>query len=281
MKLTSPVLQLGRYGEDVRQWQAFLSGMGYVLGACDGSYGPKTYRATVIFQQGHALRASGLVDESTWQKAIALGFKDDRMLSNDRRQLKGLPALPNSLCALQYKTRDRIFPEFHYHRIQAGSPFINISDHWKRANLKTVYVPQLKNIRNPPSNCRITFNIKTANQLQALWEAWEKAGMLKCIITWDGSFASRTQRGNSNVVSNHAYGLAFDINSRWNGFKAFPALRRTYGSVCDLVPLANEYGFFWGGHFKRHYDGMHFEVARILNDEDLIAKGFTGHKDRS
>ncbi|MGH8628263.1 MAG: M15 family metallopeptidase [Gammaproteobacteria bacterium] len=30
-----------------------------------------------------------------------------------------------------------------------------------------------------------------------------------------------------------------------------------------MVPIANAFGFFWGGHFSRR-DGMHFEVARVL-----------------
>ena len=34
------------------------------------------------------------------------------------------------------------------------------------------------------------------------------------------------------------------------------------GSVRQLVPIANELGFYWGGHFNRR-DGMHFEMARI------------------
>jgi len=27
------------------------------------------------------------------------------------------------------------------------------------------------------------------------------------------------------------------------------------------VPLANEHGFYWGGHFRHRPDGMHFEIA--------------------
>jgi hypothetical protein len=37
------------------------------------------------------------------------------------------------------------------------------------------------------------------------------------------------------------------------------------GSVRELVPIANECGFFWGGFFTRQ-DGMHFEIGKIINE---------------
>lgn len=43
-----------------------------------------------------------------------------------------------------------------------------------------------------------------------------------------------------------------------------PALEDAQGSLRELVPIANEHGFFWGGHFKRRPDGMHFEVAKLI-----------------
>jgi hypothetical protein len=33
------------------------------------------------------------------------------------------------------------------------------------------------------------------------------------------------------------------------------------GSVRELVPIANRWGFYWGGHYNGRPDGMHFEVA--------------------
>jgi hypothetical protein len=36
------------------------------------------------------------------------------------------------------------------------------------------------------------------------------------------------------------------------------------GSVRLLVPLANKFGFFWGGHYRNRKDGMHFELAKLL-----------------
>jgi hypothetical protein len=69
-------------------------------------------------------------------------------------------------------------------------------------------------------------------------------------------------RGSHSVLSNHAYGTAFDINAPWNALGVRPALVGKPGSVRELVPLAAEHGFAWGGHFRTRPDGMHFELVR-------------------
>ena len=50
----------------------------------------------------------------------------------------------------------------------------------------------------------------------------------------------------------------------WNGLGARPALVGQKGCVRELVEIANRNGFYWGGHFTR-LDGMHWEVAKILD----------------
>jgi hypothetical protein len=42
-----------------------------------------------------------------------------------------------------------------------------------------------------------------------------------------------------------------------------PALKGKQGCVRELVPIANQHGIYWGGHFKRRPDGMHFELAKV------------------
>ena len=41
-----------------------------------------------------------------------------------------------------------------------------------------------------------------------------------------------------------------------------PALMGERGCVREMVRIAHENGFYWGGHFTR-LDGMHFEVAKL------------------
>ncbi|MBP0649891.1 M15 family metallopeptidase, partial [Mycobacterium tuberculosis] len=57
---------------------------------------------------------------------------------------------------------------------------------------------------------------------------------------------------------------AFDINAEWNPLGVEPAAMGAKGCVRELVPIANRFGFYWGGHFSTRADGMHFEVAKLL-----------------
>jgi hypothetical protein len=127
-----------------------------------------------------------------------------------------------------------------------------------------VTIPQLKNLWR---GGRVQCHQRVAEQLQALWAAWEAAGLLPLILTYNGDWVPRVMAGNSNEVSMHAYGAAFDINVKWNQFNVRAALVGDQGSVRELVPIANQLGFYWGGHFRynKHSDasdGMHFEWAR-------------------
>jgi intein/homing endonuclease len=68
----------------------------------------------------------------------------------------------------------------------------------------------------------------------------------------------------SGIVVSNSWGTAFDINVAQNGLNKVPALIGEKGCIRELVPIANECGFYWGGHFTRK-DGMHFEIAKIIN----------------
>jgi hypothetical protein len=106
-------------------------------------------------------------------------------------------------------------------------------------------------------------NKRVAKQMLALWDAWDKAGLLPMILSYEGAYVPRLIRGSTTSLSNHAYGSAFDINYHWNQLGATPAKAGAKGSVRELVPLAHKHGFYWGGNFAR-LDGMHFEVCKIL-----------------
>lgn len=139
---------------------------------------------------------------------------------------------------------------------------IRITNDWAARNLVRVFIPQLERVSQATS---IYAHRLAADQLRRLWQAWEAAGLLDRVLTWDGGFVPRTIRGKPAVLSNHAYGTAFDINARWNPFYKRPAPRGETGCVFDLVPLANAHGFWWGGHWNYDglgaCDGMHFEWA--------------------
>jgi hypothetical protein len=140
---------------------------------------------------------------------------------------------------------------------------VKILGNWVEHNIVTVDVPQLARFRN--GNSKVRFHKRAAEQFKRLWAAWENAGLLDRIITYDGDFVPRVMRSNNRVLSNHAYGTAFDINAKWNWIYKVAALYGEKGCVRELVPLANAHGFYWGGHWnydgKGASDGMHFEWA--------------------
>ncbi|MEJ5346398.1 MAG: M15 family metallopeptidase [Chloroflexus sp.] len=141
---------------------------------------------------------------------------------------------------------------------------ITITNDWVARHIIEVHIPQLERFRNTNGG-RIKFHRVAADQLRRLWQAWEDAGLLHLVLTFDGAWWPRTIRSNPTTLSNHAYGTAFDINAQWNGFYKPAALVGDRGSVRELVPIANALGFFWGGHWnydgRGASDGMHFEWA--------------------
>lgn len=156
-------------------------------------------------------------------------------------------------------------------RILPGSPNIELLDDWADKNLIRVHIAVLKGI--PTYGGRfsgdVLFYKYAVPQLLAAWHSVAQHGLMDRVLTWDGSFVPRLVRGSYSTPSNHAFGIAFDINAKWNGLGAKPPLAGEKGSVRELVPIFEKYGFTWGGHYKCRPDGMHFEVKRLLSDTDV------------
>lgn len=255
------LLQINSTGALVKAWQYFLIGKELYAGKADGRFGPATRAATIRFQQGQGLSPDGIVGNKTWGAALLQGLD----LVQDRRSNQAgaaWPPKPRFLPLVSNADRAKRFGSFrHVADPRPGEPErIRVTDQWVKENIVSVSIPQLKAIAGMD---KVYFHRKAADQLAGLWEAWEAAGLLHLVLTFDGSYAPRFVRGSRTVLSNHAFGSAFDINAAWNGLGQLPALVGQKGSVRELVPIAQEYGFYWGGHFSRR-DGMHFEVARIL-----------------
>jgi hypothetical protein len=144
---------------------------------------------------------------------------------------------------------------------QPGNPeHVEIGAQWVLANLRTVTIPQMGN-----RSARVHKLI--APQFLRMWEAWQVAGVLPGILTLDGTWAPRFKRGyrfGEANLSNHAWGTAMDLNARWNPLGAVPAAAGTKGSTRELVAIANDCGFAWGGDFHSRQDGMHFEAYKVL-----------------
>lgn len=259
------VLRRGLKGGQVQLWQNFLVGSGIADVVVDGDFGPGTEAATKKFQLKKGLATDGVVGRSTLAAAIADGFGSfpDAAQSEDS---PNWPPRPNFQPLVSTLERERVFGKFAYVSAPAaGNPeAIKITDGWAKANIIPVKIPQLAGVSGAPANCVVHFHALIVPQLTTMWARWEQAGLLPLVKNWGGSFVPRFVRGSRTHLSNHAFGTAFDINVQWNALGAEPALADKTGSVRRLVPIANECGFYWGGHFGGRPDGMHFEAAHIV-----------------
>lgn len=249
-------IEVGSHGPDVVAWQQFLVGQGASLKA-DGSFGAKSLEATKAFQRAHGVEATGVVDPATLDAARALGFGVVHEAD--------WPPRPSFLPLVSNAERARAFGSFAY--VAAPSPgtaeAIRITDGWERTNIVTVTIPQLSVLIGGPTDGRVQFHRLVADRARELFAKLEEAGLLPHLLSWAGSWAPRFVRGSRSTLSNHAFGSAFDVNAPWNSLGAVPAAAGLKGSVRELVGVANELGWWWGGHFDGRPDGMHFELARV------------------
>ena len=172
------------------------------------------------------------------------------------------PPPPSFLPLVGNEALWEVFGKFSYvaSPLHHNPEHITVTDNWVEENIVSVNIPQLAYVNKVSTN--VAFHKKAKDQLQKLWNDWETAGLIHLVKTWNGSYAPRFRRGSSTFLSNHAFGAAFDINAKWNELGEIPALVGEKGSVRQLVKIANDNGFYWGGHFPNEFlDGMHFEVA--------------------
>lgn len=250
----------GSKGDDVKSWQTFLRGINpHSEIVVSGDFDNLTKEETIDFQRYHGLTPDGIVGQKTLGVALQNGYfivEDD-----DQDKLGPNWPPPPQFSQLSYEERTKVFGNFSFVPAPvSGNPeAIRITDNWASKNINVIEIPQLSklNIRN------VQFHVVAIPQLTKLFSDWESAGLLEHILTWGGSWVPRYVRGSRTYLSNHAWGTAFDINVAWNMLGTTPALVGKRGSVRELVEIANENGFYWGGHFKGRPDGMHFEIANL------------------
>jgi len=253
---------------DVEQWQFFLRGLDLYTGPVDGDFGTGSHEATRKFQRKWNLADDGVVGGQTYAIAFSLGFCP----LEDEDEGKFGPNWPPkpSFKSLNSTQRVKVFGEIKFQSAgtKRNPEAIKITNNWNRDNLTKVYIPQLVGVYGAPKSGKVFWHKKGAEQLQNLFQAWEDEGLIDLVESWAGSWVPRFIRGSRSVLSNHSFASAFDINVAWNGLGRQPALVGKKGSVRELVPLACEYGFYWGGFWgyggKGRADGMHFEMAKVF-----------------
>ncbi len=256
-----PVIRINSNGDAVTAWQYFLIGQGLYQGEADGDFGEKTLEASKAFQLKHGIQPDGIIGNKSYGVAMQLGFTGTIDIDENKASINW-PKKPNFSPLTSNEERANIFGRYSYiHKpVPGNKENIKITDDWEEKNIITVKIPQLIPIKGSD---KVRFHKLAAPQLTTLWSEWESAGLIHLVLTWEGSFVPRFIRGSKIILSNHAFGSAFDINYNWNQLGAIPAIVGQKGSVRELVSIANKNGFYWGGHFSR-LDGMHFEIAKIL-----------------
>ena len=261
------VLRKGSKGPLVKQWQLFLVGE-ELLDSADGIFGSGTATATIEFQKKSNLDTDGIVGNSCYGAAMVKGFEvieeEEVKEVEITEDSANWPPKPDFSSLYDKDKRDALLNKVNFKANEKGK--LIVLDGWKEKNIIEIEIPQLVGVTTwgkATSNGKILFHKVAAKQMKDLWAAWEESGLLHLVKTWGGTYVPRFIRGSTTRLSNHAYGTAFDINVKWNGLAKRPALKGKEGSVRELVPIANKFGFYWGGHFRRK-DGMHFEFAKVL-----------------
>ena len=259
-----PALRQGSRGALVSAWQSFLVGQGFDVGVIDGDFGVKTRLGTQAFQQANGLDVDGVAGRQTLLAAVAQGFELIEEPASDQSG-SDWPARPSFRPLVGNSARAEVFGKFDYVHapVSGNKEAIKVLGNWKKQNIISVPIPQLRKALGNNAPASMQFHKKGADQLRGVWNAWEAAGLLNRVKSYEGAYVARFIRGKIGVLSNHAYGSAFDINASTNPLGARPPLLGEPGCVRELVEIANEWGFFWGGHFKGRPDGMHFEIAIV------------------
>jgi D-alanyl-D-alanine carboxypeptidase/Putative peptidoglycan binding domain len=256
------VLRKEMTGEDVERWQFFLVGQHHQL-EVDGHFGNDTFNATKAFQTENHLDVDGAVGSETLGFAMTMGFDPLDNSAGPANTGSKFPPRPSFNPLVSTADRQRVFGAFEF--VSAPVPSnpenIRILGNWEQQNIVRIQLPQLVGVQGAPHDGGTRFHKKVADQVLDLWKAWDDAGLLGRVLTWDGAFVPRFVRGSRSALSNHAFGTAFDINAALNPRGARPLFAGKRGSVRELVTIANNLGFYWGGHFGTKPDGMHFEVA--------------------
>ena len=122
-------------------------------------------------------------------------------------------------------------------------------------DIQPVTVPQLAQI--PKDHGHLKFHKRAQAQLLAVFADIERLGLLPTIKTCDGALNFRLRRPTSGALSklpsNHAFGIAIDLNADDGSLGA---------SVAPIAPVFQAFKFKWGKAFN---DPMHFEVEAFVD----------------
>jgi len=223
---------------------------------------------SLALEAPRVMAETGQLDVETAEVAVSRGYPMPTATYYASRKSSVYPAAPTTLASPTHAWRTATFGSFEYERAptDTDAEAIAFCDDWAKKNIIRVPIPQLSHVGHKS----MQFHKDAADRLVKLFQSWEKANLLHLILSYSGSFAARYQRGaapkegkpeDPTKLSNHSWGTAFDINKAWNELHQVPAILPATGAVRELAALAASCGFYWGGHYGKRPDGMHFEIG--------------------
>ena len=141
---------------------------------------------------------------------------------------------------------------------QYGDPRVSPDD-WAAANLVPVTIRQMSDVQGAGA---FTFHRLGARSIVDLFTTWETAGLIGDILSFDATYASAPPHGPSSDA--HLWGIAFDINTKWNEPGDTPVPLHNKGAVGTFVEIANQHGFVCNVEDTRAPAGLHFELGHRI-----------------
>ena len=285
---------------DVLTIEKLLHENGYLGSRPNRRYTTATERAIRAFQRSFVSRPTGLIepDSESENKLIALNpvaaalsattavveILSLRTISSGGLDAFWGPGVASMIAgrsayyppkpgfsAMPHAQREAQFGSFDFEDV-AGSDSIRITRRDTEFDIVGANIPQLASVPLLSGgfrrNGRIRCHRLAVPRFRALFAAWQRAGLMNRINHFSGPYVARYKRGvthdgNARNLSNHAWGTAIDFNVPQNRLGRPPARLGGDGCLLELVPIANDLGFYWGGHFSGRLDGMHFEIAQL------------------
>jgi hypothetical protein len=159
----------------------------------------------------------------------------------------------------------RHFGAFDFRSLASGA--IRILGSWESENIVTVEIPLLKGIATDDGtfNGKVRCHRRIAQPLAGAFAEIAAAPKLReKVLFWSGGYVPRhIGRNPSRPLSPHSWGVAFDLNDEWNAWGTPGAPKGAKGSVVELVPTFEKWGFYWGKNFSKP-DPMHFQYGRAV-----------------
>lgn len=237
------VLRPGCHGPDVARMQHFLAGQGWFEGDADGRFEDTSSVAVRAYQIETELPQTAIADQIT----LAAMIRDGLDLVFDPSM--EWPPPPDWL-PLRKKAEQKMNGWGRFTWQQEGRK-ITIEEDWIAQNIVPVECPL---------TCeRLKLHRAVVEDYTKWMSAIKAAGLGHIILDVNESFSPRLMRGSLDRLSAHCWGICVDINRSFNRLGTTPKFRDQRGSVREIVTLANEFNFWWGGHNRHRRDGSHFE----------------------